>query len=169
MKTAALLLSLLCFLVPLAGCGYSTGFESGGLYRADIRTIAVPVFGTESFSRGDEVALTQAIVNQIESRTPYKVVSRDRADTVLEGKITRVSASTVSSARTTSLPQEQLYTVQIDLVWKDLRSGRVIVERRGLDQSSTYFSTLGESRAYGRQQAIDDLAAAIVSELQTDF
>ena len=88
-------LGLVC--LATAGCGYdsgarsadgaSNGYRWGTLHRPGIRTVAIPAFQTKSFSRGDEVAVTQALVAQIESRTPYKVVPAERADTILEGMI----------------------------------------------------------------------------------
>jgi hypothetical protein len=161
---------LLLSLLLLGGCGYSSNsYNWGGLYRADISTMAVPVFQTRSFARGEEIALTQALINQIEQRTPYKVVPRDQAETVLEGIVTQSRVTTISNDSITALPQEQLYNITIDFVWKDLRTGRVIVERRGFRQSSTFYSTLGEGRNRGSQTAVEGLASSIVTELQRDF
>jgi Lipopolysaccharide-assembly len=163
----------LAAVASVVGCGYASGdgrgYEWGGLYRSDIRTVAVPIFETRSFSRGDENALTQAIVNQIESRTPYKVVEASRADTIIEGQVVNALAASVSSDTHTSIPQEQLYVVQIDFTWKDLRNGKVLAERRNFEQSTAYYPTLGEGRTAGRQQAIEQLAAAIVDEMQRDW
>src|SRR4051812_2118332 len=88
-------LLILCFLLPgLSGCGYShsgegsssSGYEWRSLYREDVRTVAVPIFANKTFRRGVEFQLTQAIVVQLEAKSPYKVVARERADTVLEGE-----------------------------------------------------------------------------------
>jgi hypothetical protein len=161
---------LLVSLLLLGGCGYSSNsYNWGGLYRADISSVAVPVFQTRSFARGEEIALTQALINQIEQRTPYKVVPRERAETILEGIVTQSRVTTISNDGNTALPQEQLYNITIDFVWKDLRTGRVIVERRNFTQASTFYSTLGEGRARGSQTAVEGLAASIVTELQRDF
>ncbi len=166
-------------ILGLVGCGYSNkpvsasgpaaGYTQGSLYRAGVRTVAVPIFSTRSFSRGDEIALTQAVVNQIESRTPYKVVDRQRADTILEGQVLLTAQSAVSSDTHTSIPQEQLYSLSVDFTWKDLRTGKIIVERRNFEQSSAFYPTLGEGRPTGRQLTVEQLAAAIVDELQADW
>jgi len=164
-------LSVLTLLLA-SGCGYSQGgggYTWGTTHRPDVRTVAVPIFQTRSFSVGDERTLTKAIVDQLESRTPYKVAPRERADTILEGTIVSVGLSTVSSDRTSSLPQEQLYTVVVDFTWKDLRSGRVLVERRGFEQSTAFYPTLGEGRFAGGQLVAEQLAGAIVEELQADW
>jgi hypothetical protein len=161
-----------------AGCaGYSSGEGKGGgngyawgsTFRKDIRTIAIPAFGTKSFSRGDEIALTQALVAQVESRTPYKIVPAERADTILEGLVISVGTGTVSLDNQTALPQESVYTIRVDFTWKDLRTGTILVERRNFDQSSTYYPTLGDGRFVGRQTTAEQLAASIVDELQGEW
>jgi hypothetical protein len=173
LRIALVLACALC-----AGCsGYSSGANAGGrngyawgtTFRKDIRTVAVPAFGTKSFSRGDEITLTQALIAQIESRTPYKIVPAERADTILEGLVVSVGTGTVSLDNQTALPQESVYTISVDFTWKDLRSGTILVERRNFDQSSTYYPTLGDGRAHGRQTTAEALAASIVDELQGEW
>ncbi|HQY87841.1 MAG TPA: LptE family protein [Tepidisphaeraceae bacterium] len=159
-------------LLGASGCGYQMGVGGDGgpsLYREDVRTVAIPIFKSESFSRNDEFELTQALVAQIESRTPYKVVPRERADTILEGTITRTSTSTVSRDDETNLPQEQLYTMRIDFTWKDLRSGKILVDRKNFEQTNTFYPTLGEGTYIGKQSVAESLASSIVNELQRDW
>src|SRR4051794_17821728 len=86
---ACMLLTALGF---FAGCGYERpgaydkpprpGYQWHSLYREDIQTVAVPIFTNRDFARGIEFRLTKAVVNQLEGHAPYKVVSRERADTV---------------------------------------------------------------------------------------
>ena len=165
---------VVALVLVLSGCGYKTGSESegyhwGSLYRQDVRTVAVPIFTKRSFDRGTEFNLSQAVVKQIEANTPYKVVPRERADTILEGQVVDVQVGTMSTDRNSAIPQEQMLGVTVDFTWKDLRSGRILVERRGFEQTATYYPTLGEGRALGRQQAVERLALAIVQELQADW
>jgi hypothetical protein len=160
----------------LSGCGYthvgdepSNGYQWHSLYREDVKTVAVPIFQNKAYTRGVEFSLTKAVVNQLEAHSPYKVVPRERADTILEGEITAVSRETVSKDSVTAVPQEQLFVVSVDFIWKDLRNGRILVERRNFEQTATYYPTLGEDRFVGNQQAVEKLALAIVQELQADW
>ena len=171
-------LPIIFALLALAGCGYTqsgqappaeSAYQWRSLYRGDVRTIAVPIFTNRDFTRGVELDLTKAIINQIEAHTPYKVVPRDRADTVLEGEIVRVNLQTVSRDPLSSVPQEQLYRVVCSFVWKDLRSGRILVERRNFEQMMPFYPTLGENRWVGNQQGVERLAMGIVHELQADW
>lgn len=161
-------------LLTLTGCSYQKSVDAGGythgtVFREGVRTIAVPAFSTKSFSRGDEIVLSQALVTQIESRTPYKIVPLDRADTVLEGTVVGTGIGTVTSDNFTALPSEQAYTIIVDFTWKDLRTGQIIVERRNFEQSGTYYPQMGEGRFTGRQTVAESLAASIVDELQGDW
>lgn len=178
-RAAALLVPL--WAAALAGCGYSQsdypsvqergaeGYQWRSLYREDVRTMAVPVFGNRSFERNVEFDLSKAVVNYIESNTPYKVVPKERADTILEGEVTRVDVYTLSNDNVIAIPQEQLLTLRVNFTWKDLRTGRILAERKGFEQSGTYYPTLGEGRFVGAQQNVERLAVAIVQELQADW
>lgn len=156
----------------VGGCGYrNVDAEAGGagLWRSDITTVAVPTFDTTSFRRYDELRLTKAIGTEIESRTPYKIAPQDRADTVLEGRIIDSRVLTASRNRLNAVPQEQIYVVTVDFTWKDLRNGRILVDRRNFEASAPYYPYLGESADMGSYLSVEDLAAAIVSELQADW
>ena len=167
------------FATLLAGCGYqqsgvynqnaTPGYQWHSLYREDIQTIAVPIFVNRSFRRGVEMELSQAVIQDIEAHTPYKVVSEQRADTILEGEIVQAGTATISNDPNTALPQEQLFTITINFTWKNLRSGQVMVERRGFQQKSTYFPTLGEGQFVGSQAAVEQIAMGIVQEMQADW
>lgn len=161
------------------GCNYQStgsfnpdvnrGYQWKSLYREDIQTVAIPIFTTRSFQRGVENNLTRAVVQQMELRTPYKVVPRDRAQTILEGEIDSIETDVISSSDKTTLPQEQLLTIRVNFTWKDIRTGRVLVERRSFVQSSSYYPTLGEGRFVGTQNATEKLAIAIVQQLEADW
>jgi hypothetical protein len=168
-----LILASVCI---LSGCGYThNGEEPSGtyqwrsLYREDVKTVAVPIFQNKDFTRGVEFALTKAVINQMEAHTPYKVVPRERADTILEGEITSVKRSSISKDSLTAVPQEQLYIVTVDFTWKDLKTGQILVERRDFEQTTTYYPTLGEGQFVGNQESIEKLALAIVQELQANW
>ena len=174
---------LRCFiLLPssfILGCGYqhsgstdTTGrstYKWASLYREDVSTVAVPIFTNKDFRRGTEFSLTTAVIKQMEAHTPYRVAPRDRADTILEGEIVSVDLGTLSRDVRTNIPQEQLYTMTVNFRWKDLRSGRILVERRNYQQTAPFYGTLGEGEFVGKQSAVERLAVAIIQELQADW
>jgi hypothetical protein len=164
-------------LLLMSGCGYthsgegssSGGYEWRSLYREDVRTVAVPIFANKTFRRGVEFQLTQAIVVQLEAKSPYKVVARERADTVLEGEIVDIRLQNLSSESRLAIPQEQLYVLTVDFTWKDLRTGRILVDRKNFQQTQTFYPTLGEGEFVGSQQNTEKLALGIVQELQANW
>ena len=179
---ASPLLSLSLWLT--SGCGYAAsdpaagqtgptggvaGYQWKSLYRDDVRTVAVPTFSNRSFRRGVEFQLTKAVVNQLEAQSPYKVVPRDRADTILEGEITDIFVRTFSADPNTGIPQDQFYLIRVNFTWKDLRTGKILTERRRFEQSATFYPTLGEGQFVGAQQNVERLALSIVQEMQADW
>jgi len=167
-RFAYLLLAL-----TLVGCGYNSGIDTGyhwsSLYRTGVRTVAVPIFTNTDFTRGIEFTVSKAVINQLEATTPYKVAAREKADTILEGEIVAVHVNTISQDIRSAIPQEQIVAIVVNFTWKDLRSGKVLCERRNFQAASSYYPTLGEGRFVGKQGAAEKLAVAIVQELQSDW
>jgi hypothetical protein len=171
-----LLLPSMCL---LCGCGYQhngsfdetgkSSYKWSSLYREDISTVAVPIFANKDFRRGIEFGLSGAVIKQMEAHSPYRVAPRDRADTILEGEIVSAGLSTLSRDTRTAIPQEQLYTMTINFRWTDLRSGRILLERRNFQQTAPFYGVLGEGEFTGSQSAIEKLALAIVQEMQADW
>jgi len=173
-----------CLLIAplvMGGCGYHWSDNAGpgpapdpdyawkGLYRQDVKTVAVPIFINRTYHRGVEFNLTKAVINQLESRTPYKVVPKEQADTILEGQIIDVEVHTQSRSQTAGIPQEQLYIVIVNFTWKDLRTGQILVTRHSFGQTAPYYPTLGEEQFAGSQENLERLGLAIVEELQADW
>jgi hypothetical protein len=174
---------VLLVLMPVlcSSCGYNNGYSSVGgesknqwyqwrsLYREDVRTVAVPIFKNKDYRRGVEFALSKAVVNQIEMRTPYKVVAREKADTILEGEIVKIELHTLSENTQSAIPQEQLYDIKVNFTWKDQRTGIILCDRKNFEQTTTFYPTLGEGEFVGSQQGVERLALGIVQELQADW
>jgi hypothetical protein len=149
----------------LPGCGYSTKMP----YNRSVRTVAVPVFGNRTFRREWEFRLTEAIDKNIEYRTPYKLASQKKADTILTGEIIDIQENVLTRRFGTGLPRESEVTIIVNFQWKDLRSGRVIVDRRAFNRGSTEIPQIGERIEDAEQLAVERLAAAIVDQMQADW
>lgn len=169
----------IALLSPLAGCGYEqsgnydnpprNGYQWHSLYREDIQSVAVPIFGNKNFSRGVEFKLSKAIIQQLESHSPYKVVPKNRADTILEGELKSVDIQTLSRGFNTNIPQEQLMILTVDFTWKDLRTGQILLERKNFQQTASYYPTLGEDEFVGQQQAVEKLARDVAQQLEAEW
>jgi hypothetical protein len=164
----------------LSGCGYN-GYSTPGdeskspwyqwrsLYREDVKTVAVPIFKTKDYRRGVEFALSKAVIQQIEMRTPYKVVDEKKADTILEGEIVSITVHTLSQNTRNALPQEQIYDIKVNFRWKDNRTGVILCDRTNFEQTTTFYELLGEGEFAGSQYGVERLALGIVQELQADW
>ena len=174
-------LSMALLILAASGCGYHWSGDGGanfapepgyawhGLYREDVKTVAIPIFANKTYYRGVEFNLSKAVINQLESRTPYRVAPRERADTILEGEIINTDVRTLSRYPFNALPQEQLYHIVVNFTWKDLRSGKILVQRHSFEQTAPYYPTLGEDPFVGSQDTVERMALAIVEELQADW
>ncbi len=81
------LAALFC-LMPFAGCGYHTAGSATHI-PASVRTLAVPVFATHAQAYHTEMAFTQAVVRELNTRTKYHVLTSASADSdaILSGTI----------------------------------------------------------------------------------
>lgn len=157
--TAAVTISVF---VTVGGCGY----QNGWLHRSDVQTVYVEMFDTKSFRRGYEFTLTDAICKRIESQTPYKIVSdRDRADTVLSGEMATHNM-VLSQDRYTGRPLEFESGMAVVVTWKDLRTGRLLIDREQVAASATYSEQLGQDIDYSLNRAANKAAVRIVELME---
>ncbi|MBN1344946.1 MAG: LptE family protein [Phycisphaerae bacterium] len=148
-----------------SGCGYSVGARSE--FRTDIKTVHVPIFQNKDFRRGLEFQLTEALIKTIELHTPYKTTSnKGRADSVLTGQIIEVRQGTMGLDFKTHLPRETQATVVASFNWKDLRTGKVLVDMPLITQSVDYIEPVGENFYEASQEAMNDMAERIVEKME---
>ena len=144
------------------------GYTFDSTYAQDVRTIAVPIFENYSYERGVEFDLTDALIKEIEARTPYKVTSSERADTVLTGRVRTVELEQISKSPTTGLTEEVVVTVTIDFAWEDVQTGQPLLRREGFAGHGLFVPSrpTGERIEMGRLAAVEDLARDIVAEMR---
>jgi len=128
----------------------------------------VPIFENRTFTPGLEFEITEAVVKQIELRTPYKVVSGPEAQTVLEGRIVAAGESQTIRGRSTGLPQEVMSRIVVDLAWKDPHRGEVLMEREGFAVVGHALPAgpVNEQAEVGQREAIVRLAARIADAMR---
>ncbi|MCA9293918.1 MAG: hypothetical protein KDA20_08900 [Phycisphaerales bacterium] len=164
---------LACAVHGLAACANNPehGYTLAPAYRTDIQTIAVPIFDMADFAPGLELELTEAVVKEIHRTTPWKVVARGQADTILTGVITDASLRKLSTDRDTGLVQEMAYALTASFEWKDRTTGRVLVSRRNFRAAEPYVPArpAQERVDTGQRGAIEELARAIVAELRSSW
>jgi len=152
----------------LPGCGYS----QADVYPDGVKTVVVPMFENKTFYRGVEFDLTEAVVKEIELRTPYKVVSNEEvADTRLTGTVVDLRQHQGSRRRPGGLPQEMEITLTVDFEWRDMRTQENLTQREGFVVAGNYLPTrgLGERFETGQHQAVGRMAERIVSEMRSPW
>ncbi len=149
---------------------------NGCLFPDTVRTVYVPVFESDSFRRNLGERLTEAVVREIESRTPYKVVSSDAADSILAGRLLS-DTKRVLVENPTDEPRELELNMQVQVSWVDKRSqqtrdlGALPLPASVVDvgQSSSVIPEVGQSIAVGQQKAIERLARQIVGLMEAPW
>ncbi len=163
--------SLLALLF-LCGCaGYQIGNQS--LYPQEVRTVYVPVFKSNSFRRNLGERLTEAVVKEIETTTPYKVVNEAHADTVLSGAIVQ-ETKTVLVPDLSGDAREVQTAISVQVSWADnkgvkMRDDKNIpLPQEIADVSGTgnLVPEVGQSVATAQQEAICRVAKQIVGLME---
>ncbi|PHS15239.1 MAG: hypothetical protein COA78_05220 [Blastopirellula sp.] len=172
----------LCVMLALSasltlGCArYHIGSRT--LYRPDVQTVHVPIFESASYRRGLGERITEAVIKEIESNTPYKVVSAEMADSVLKGRLTndRKLTRAVNSYDEPRILDAEL---NIQYTWTD-RRGELLRQPAYLDISpqllgatelstGTFFPEVGQSITTAQEEAIRKFAAQVVLKMQTPW
>lgn len=153
--------------VSLAGCG---GYNSASLYPEGVGTVYVEMFDNQSFRRGIEYELTDALAKRIETQTPYKIVtSRDRADTVISGQIVQANESILSTERQIGRALEKNVELHAVVSWKNLRTGELLIDNKAVNASASFSEWQSQDFAYGSTLAANSLAERIVEQMETGW
>lgn len=168
-------IALCCTLagVLVSGCASDPekGYSFASAHDESIHSIHVPVFTNNTYSHGIETELTDAIVKQLKSATPWKVTGDSAAQTTLTGKITDSRLQALSLGRTSGLVQEQAVILTIEFEWRDNASGRLLASRKNFTASEIFVPSqgVGERLEAGQDGAIQKLARGVVDELRSSW
>lgn len=161
----------LALAVGVGGCASdaSRGYSFGGVYDEGVSTVNVPIFANDTFSRGVELVLTDALVKEIQRKTPWVVSQSVDADVTLAGVIRRAEIRELQQSTQTGTTLEAAYILEVDFTFRDNRTGRVRVarERFASDGSFVPNAVYGERLAVGERDAAQRMARDIVGELRT--
>lgn len=121
----------LMLLGSLAGCASGgnfslLGYTTSPQYDCDIKTVYVPMFNNRTFRKGLEFELTQAVVREIEAKTPYKVVSDPlSADTELSGTIVMLTKNILNRNQLNEVREAET-VLGCEIVWRNLKTGEIL-------------------------------------------
>lgn len=155
---------LTCIIVLFAlisGCGYT----SKSLISRKINSIYIPIFENDTFRRGLEFDLTKAVKDEIMSKTKLRILHKDSADTILTGKIVKVTEGMLSSNVADDIVESRV-TIFVDIKLVDRITGRTLVEVEELNQSAEFVVRRGENIKSASQESLAGLAEKVVYQLE---
>lgn len=166
------LLVLVCSFSCLVfcGCAEMTGYSNQSLFPADVSSVCLEMFENTSFRRGVEYKLSDALAKRIEAATPYKIISsKDRADSVISGQIVQVDELVLSVERETGLPLEKELLLRAVVNWKNLKTGRLLIDNKSVTSQATYSAYQNQDFSYASALAANNLAQRIVELMEKEW
>jgi len=195
-RTGLGLLAVVCLVLP--SCQEDRnwcvlGYTTKPNYDCSIHTVRIPIFKNnmmgDSVTRGIEFQLTQAVVREIELKTPYKVVGpNENADTELTGTITSYAKVLLNRNQLNEVREEENDLV-VAIEWRDLRTGELLSTPHRTTPApppppgmpppkdpptlvfakGDFIPELGQTTTTSRQQAVNNMAVEIVSKMETPW
>lgn len=158
----------------LTGCGYHTAGSATHI-PANVRTLSVPIFATRVQAYRTEVAFTQAVVRELNTRTKYRIVNNDSpdADATLTGTILSQTITPLTYDATTGQSSSYLVAVTARVVLT-ASDGHVLYRNNAITFREQYQSTQDLSNfiqegspAINRMSR--DFAQTLVSDILESF
>lgn len=169
LQTILFVLVGLCF---VTGCA-AYRFGSASMFRPGIRTVHVPVVRNNTFRHDLGIRLTEALVKEIDQRTPYKVTGDPNADSTLSCRIID-EAKLVLTETLSDDPRALDAAISVRATWT-ARDGEMLMQNSvipesdftiGFGQDARFVPEAGQSVDSATQVAIDNLASRIVSQME---
>jgi outer membrane lipopolysaccharide assembly protein LptE/RlpB len=171
----------LALLLSLSGCGYHQ-VGAATHVPANVRTVAVPIFQSKVQAYNTEMAFTQAVVRELNSRTRYRVLTNvnphtsateQSTDATLRGTILTQAVTPLTYDAASGQTSSYLVniTAAVELVGHD---GTVLYRNNTFAWREQYQSTqdltgfVQEDSAAVRRMS-RDFAQALVSDMMESF
>jgi len=171
-RSLLLIGSILIPMLLATGCA-SYQFGSRSIFRDDVRTVYVPVARNDTFRHDVGPRLTEAVIRQIELRTPYKVTGDPAADSTLMIRVARETKQVLTRAGTNE-PRALDAVASAVISWTDRRGEPILQNQQVIEatlateltQGARFVPEAGQSMETALQATIDDLADQIVSQME---
>jgi outer membrane lipopolysaccharide assembly protein LptE/RlpB len=164
----------LALLLFLAGCGYHQAGSATHI-PANVRTLAVPIFTTHALAFHSEMALTQAVVHELNTRTKYHILNTDAdtADATLLGTILSQTIAPLTYDASSGQSSSYLVTITAKVVLA-ARDGHILYRNDAIVYREQYQSTQDLSGFIQEDpSAVNriarDFAQSVVSDMLESF
>ncbi len=172
-RTSASAWALMCLGVScagLCGCAEMAGYSDESLFPRDVSTVCLRMFDNQSFRRGVEYELSDALAKRIELETPYKIVSDpDRADTEISGQIVSIGELALSTDRDIGTVLEKEVELVAVVDWKNLKTGQLLIDHRQVSALASYSEYQKQDFKYASALAANNLARKIVELMERNW
>ena len=163
MISSALVLSIITF----SGCPSMSGYSSEPIFPQGINSVCLEMFENQSFRRGVEYELTDALAKRIEADTPYKIISsKDRADSVITGRIVSINESILTTEREIGRALEKEVRLTAVVTWKNLKTGELLIDNHTVTTEATYSDYQMQVFGYASTLAANNMAQNIVELME---
>lgn len=165
--------AILCFsaiCAALCGCSDIAGYSNEPLFPKDVSSVCLKMFDNQSFRRGVEYELSDALAKRIEAETPYKIVSNeDLADTVISGQITTIGEFALSMDRDIGSVLEKEVEIQAVVTWKNLKTGELLLDQQAVSAAASYSEYQSQDFKYASALAANNMARKIVELMERNW
>ncbi len=173
MRLFTILIGLLVLMAT--GCGYHRAGSATHL-PVDVTSIDVPIFQTKVENYHTEVALTNAVVRQLDSRTKDRVTESDRphaADATLHGTILTMVYTPLTYNSQTGQSSSYVITLTASVVLNG-PDGKVLYENdhflfRSQYQETADLTSFIEEDSPAVERLAHDFAQSLVSNILDSF
>ena len=164
----------LLLLTTLAGCGYHQAGSATHI-PADVRTLAVPIFATRAQAYHTEVAFTEAVIRELNTRTRYHILNTDSpdADATLHGTILTQTVAPLTYDANSGQSSSYLVTITARVLLL-AHDGHVLYRNDTVVYHEQYQSTQDlsgfiQEDGYAVKRIAKDFAQAVVSDMLESF
>ena len=171
----ALLACAAALSLMIVGCGYHRVGAATHI-PANVRTLAVPIFVSKVQGFNTEIAFTQAVVRELNTRTNYRVLTSgdgSNADAMLKGTIMTETVSPLTYDSSSGQTSSYLVSVtaNVELIAAD---GAVLYRNEAFPWREQYQSTQDltgfvQEDGAAMQRMSRDFAQALVSDMLESF
>jgi len=163
------------FLLVLHGCGYHFRAD-GNPVGIEMGSLAIPLMESTSSDLGFENDFTRIIRDEFIRYTKVPLVSSDKADMVLIGKITEIKTDplTYDTTKTNVQGENTYYSVtdsrrlriRLDVKMQERDTGRIIWAEAGMEEKARYDVTEDPlTNRYNQRQALKEIAGRLVDRI----
>jgi outer membrane lipopolysaccharide assembly protein LptE/RlpB len=160
--------------LTLTGCGYHQ-VGSATHIPANVQTLAVPIFTTNAQAYLTEMAFTKATIQELNTRTKYRILNNDSpsADATLHGTILSQTVAPLTYDSSTGQTSSYLVSIRAKVLLT-AHDGHILYRNDSLLYREQYQSTEDlsgfiQEDGYAVQRIARDFAHAIVSDMLESF